>query len=119
MKNGAFLSFENFYDTYCDMLYGISLEISPNKKIAEDILIGTFCKSHELGIHLRDNPSHHMDLMRLAIRVAREKLQESGDLSHMKLKQFESAILEHLGENLKRISHLPSSDLNRTITQSE
>ncbi len=119
MNNGATISFENFYDKYCDMLYGIAVEISPNKEIAEEIHIGTFCKSHEREIHLQEGPSHHMDLMRLAIGVAREKLQESGDLSLTKLKQFEIAILAHLGKNSKHISHLPPSAFNRQNRQSE
>jgi len=95
------------------------VEISPNKKIAEEILMSTFYKSHELEIHLQDGPSHRMDLMQLAINVAREKLQESGDHSLTKLKQFESAILAHLGKNSKHISHLPPSAFNRQNSQSE
>lgn len=119
MNNGASISFENFYDKYCDVLYGIAVEISPNKKIAEEILMSTFCKSHKLETYLKDDPSHHIDLMRLAIDVAREKLQESGDLSLTKLKQFEIAILAHLVKNSKHISHLPPSAFNRQNRQSE
>ncbi len=119
MNNGATISFENFYDKYCDMIYGIALEISPNKKIAEEILMSTFCKSHKLEIYLKDDPSHRMDLMQLAINVAREKLQESGDNSLTKLKQFESAILAHLGKNSKHISHLRPSAFNRQNRKSE
>ena len=81
--------------------------------------MSTFYKSHELEIHLQDGPSHHMDLMQLAINGAREKLLESRDLSLTKLKQFEIAILAHLGENSKHIPHLPPSAFNRQNSQSE
>ncbi len=86
-------NFENIYDKYCGMLYGISLQIcNSNKNEAEELLISTFKKIHEQDICPEKFPSYCITLIRFVIKTAKE-LYPIKFKRNFKLKQFENTPL--------------------------
>ncbi len=86
-------NFENIYDKYCSMLYGLALQIcSSNTDAADEILISTFKKIYQQDISQEKYPAYCITLVQLVIKTAGEfypLLIENG----FRLKQFEKAPL--------------------------
>ena len=85
-------NFENIYDKYCPMLYGIALQICHSKRKAEELLIRTFTKIHEQDINYDKYPVYCITLMRLVIKTAQELYPEKFN-TNFRLKQFENTPL--------------------------
>lgn len=84
-------SFEQIYDTYSSMLYGVALEISPDKNKAEDILFRTFIKINEQKSEIQQRSSMCLALMKLLIETANEDPEIKKN--NYSLKQFENSPL--------------------------
>jgi len=93
MKNAS--SFEILYNTYSSMLYAIALEISPDPKEAEEILIHSFQRAYKQNIFQQNSPSVCVALIKLIVQTAQERLNPDQKTSNFKLKQFENAPLLH------------------------
>lgn len=104
-------SFENIYDTYSPMLFGIAVQISPTEKEAEVIIIATFKKIHEQNLIDQTSPLLCVTLIKLLIQTAHEQLK----LKNFKLKQFENAPLLHklLCEQAELENHCIENNLSR------
>jgi len=61
-------SFENIYDMYCPMLYGIALALCPTTKKAEEILTLTFQKVHQQNLNWQERKPFSIDLIKLMIQ---------------------------------------------------
>ena len=81
--------FENIYDTYSAMLYGISLSISTTEKEAKVMLINTFIKVRQLNLTEQNYPSICITLIKLLIQTAQEKLNPGHLKTRSRLKLFE------------------------------
>jgi hypothetical protein len=89
----SYSKFENIYDQYCSMLYGISLQICySDKKEAEELLTSTFKKIHEQDISQEKYPAYCITLMRIIIQTAQE-LYPLKFKNGFRLKQFENTPL--------------------------
>lgn len=86
--------FENIYEKYSPMLYGIALQIDPEQKSAEQILIKTFKKIHEQEITQEKYPTYCLTLIHLILKTAHEIFPLKFE-NNIKLKQFESTPLLH------------------------
>ncbi len=93
----SFTALENLYDRYNAQLFGIALQVSPDKESAEEILILAFQKVYGLELSPLDHASIFTTMTRMIIQIAQEKfipMQAKGD---MKLKMFEkNHLLCHL-----------------------
>lgn len=87
--------FETLYDTYSPMLYGIALQIAPTKMEAEHILIATFSKAHEQKLCEKKHLSHCINLIKLLIQTAHQKLNNNIGKPNFKIKQFENTPMLH------------------------
>jgi len=89
----SYPNFENIYDKYASMLYGIALQIcDSNKKAAAELLTGTLKKIHEQNIAPEKYPAYCITLIRLIIKTAQE-LYPTKFKNNFRLKQFENAPL--------------------------
>ena len=95
MEKQAVISIESVYDSYSAMLYGIALEISPSLKVAEDILIKTFEKVHQLNIIKHVSSSICVTLIKLILQTAQKELKHDEQKHNFKLKRFENYPLLH------------------------
>ena len=64
--------FENIYDTYSPMMYGIALKVSTNKKDAEQILISTFQKIQQQNFIEKKHVSLSIALIKMTVETAHE-----------------------------------------------
>jgi hypothetical protein len=72
------------------MLYGVAMEIAPNKTAAEKMLIGTFQKIHQQKLDQQNVPPPYMALVKLLIQTAHEQLYTGQLKYNFQLKQFEN-----------------------------
>lgn len=114
MKNNS--SFEALYNIYSAMLYSVALEISPNQKAAEEILILTFQKVYKKKLTQQNHPSICATLLKLVIETAQEQLNPDQIKSSFKLKQFEKAPILHklLCEQISLTEYCEKSRLTRS-----
>jgi hypothetical protein len=70
------LLFENMYDKYSPMVYGIVLEISPTKEQAGQILVRLFQKVYEQNILQEKKHCLCATLIKLTIQTAQEQLKQ-------------------------------------------
>jgi hypothetical protein len=68
------LTFEDIYKRYSAPLYGIILKVAKNTKEAEDILIQSFKSFIQQHAVPKDNNCIFLDLLKIAIPVASEKI---------------------------------------------
>jgi hypothetical protein len=83
-------TFENIYEKYSPMLYGIALQIIPSKNKAEDLLILTFKKIVNQDVIQKPYPAYCIILMRLILKTAQE-IYPKKFKNGFKLRHFENA----------------------------
>lgn len=89
----SYLKFENIYDKYCSMLYGIALQICySNENEAEELLTSTFKKVKEQDINQEKYPAYCIILIRIILKTAQE-LYPLKFKNGFRLKQFEDTPL--------------------------
>lgn len=88
-------TFEDIYDKYSPMLYGIALEISTSESEGEEILISTFQKVHSQNLIQSTNYSICGTLIKLLIQSAHEILNNNQGKINFKIKIFENTPLLH------------------------
>ena len=92
-------TFDNVYNTYSPMLYGIALQISTTENEAQQLLISTFKTAYKQNVAEQTHPCVCVTLIKLLISSAQDLVLSK----RIKLKQFENAPLLHkmLCENIK------------------
>lgn len=95
MKTQSEIKFENIYDTYSPLVYGIALEISPTTEIAEQILFRTFQEVFDQNLIEQKHPSFCVTLIKLVFQITHEQLPPSQLKNNFKLKQFENTPVLH------------------------
>lgn len=86
---------ESLYDTYIPMLYDIALQISPTKKVAEQIIISTFTKAHKQNIEQQIYPSPCITLLKLLVQTAHQQLNNNTGKTNFIIKQFQNTPMLH------------------------
>lgn len=88
----SYSNFENIYDKYCPMLYGIALQVCSSHKKSEELLIYTFRKIQEQDINQEKYPAFCITLIQLLINCGK-KLYPKKFKNGFRLKQFENTPL--------------------------
>ncbi len=91
----SYNTFENIYDKYSSMLFGIATELSDTTNQAEEILIITFKKFNSGGYINQSSPSVCITLIKLLIQTLHEKVNRHENKRDFKIKQFENSPLLH------------------------
>ncbi len=87
--------FENIYDRYSPMLYGIALQLCPATKKAEEILVLTFKKIEKQNLSFDNNKPLSIILIKLIIETAQDELSRGKTRCNFKIKLFENTPLIH------------------------
>ena len=87
--------FENVYDTYSPMLYGIALGISATKKEAGEILIHTFKEMYQQDLIKHKHPSLCIALIKLIIQTAFKRINADQLINNFRLNQVENTSVFH------------------------
>lgn len=95
MQTHSEIKFENIYDTYSPVVYGIALEISPTTEIAEQILFRIFQEVYNQNLMEQKHPSLCVTLIKLIFQIAHEQLPTSQLKNNFKIMQFENTPLLH------------------------
>ena len=95
MKTQSEIKFENIYDKYSPIVYGIALEISPTTEIAEQILFRIFQEVYTQNLFEQNHPSLCVTLIKLVFQIAHEQLPHSQVKNNFKLNQFENTLILH------------------------
>lgn len=108
-------NFENIYDKYSTIVYGIAVEISQTKKEAEEIVMNTFIKFHEQNLSEQVHPSPCITLIRLMMQTASELINPEKLKTILRLKQFEKTPLLHnlLYQQVDLDSHCQDNNVSR------
>jgi hypothetical protein len=93
--NQAKLTFDNIYESYKNMIYGIALEVSPSAQEAEEIMVSTFVKVHRDNIPAENHPSICISLIKTVIQTAHERLHPGQSNNNFKIRYFEKTPLLH------------------------
>ena len=93
--NRATNKFKTLYDTYSPMLYGIALQIAPTHMEAEYILSATFSKALQQNWCEQKHPSPCIEIIKLLIKTAHQRLNNNIGETNFKIKQFENTPMLH------------------------
>ena len=85
---------ENIYDQYSAMVFGILLQICPDREAAEKVLVSTFQKFYSQHKTLQNSPCIFVALIKYAIETASEQLQLQQPVVYKSFR--ESPLLQHL-----------------------
>jgi hypothetical protein len=88
--------FENIYDKYAGILYGIALEICPDEECAEKVFIKTFKCIYDENRTAKNSPSYYIELIKLIIGITKREVYKYEEKTNFKLKQFEHTPLLQL-----------------------
>ena len=83
-------AFEEVYDRYSPMVYGIALEIAPEGE-ADEILVATFVRLHKNNLIRYQAHSICVTLLKLTIQTAREQLNRND----IKIRKLENTPMLH------------------------
>ena len=85
--------FENMYEKYSAILYGIALEICPNVVCAERLFTATFKNIYNLNLTGQNSPSLYIELIRLVLSTTKNEIYPHENEINFTLKQFNSTPL--------------------------
>ena len=86
-------AFENIYEKYSAIIYGIALEICPNVICAELVFTATFKKIYNSNITVQNSPIYYIELIRLVFRITKNEIYPHEKKINFKLKQFDTTPL--------------------------
>ncbi len=81
--------FENIYNKYAALLYGIALEICPDEAYAEQVFITTFKNIYDHNKTGQNSPSYYVEIIKLILAIAKLKVYPNVEKVNFKLKQFD------------------------------
>lgn len=84
-------SLEGLYNRYSALLFGIALQVSPDKESAEEILVLAFQKIYKLELSPLDHASIFITMTRMIIQLAQEKFIPLQAKEDLKLRMFEKS----------------------------
>jgi hypothetical protein len=111
------LIFENIYDKYAPTLYGIALEICPDKESAEKVFISTFKNIYEQNKTGKNSPSYFVELIKLILSIAKSEVYQHKKDVNFSLKQFENTPL--LQQLICTEENLDSYCISNSITKQD
>ena len=85
---------ENIYDQYSAMVFGILLQICPDRGAAEKVLVSTFQKFYLQHKTLQNSPCIFVQIIKYAIETVSEQLQLQQPVIYKSFR--ESPLLQHL-----------------------
>lgn len=95
MQSSAQISFEQTYDKYSAMVYGLALKMTDSQKDAEEVLVNTFINLQKENLIEKKAHCICATLIKLTIRNARENKTYIKPATDLKLKKFEHTTYLH------------------------
>lgn len=107
--------FENIYDVYCPVLYGIALQLCPTEVMAEDILVKTFQTLYQKKSVWQEDKHYCIPLIKLMIGTVKEQIYLVKATDNFKIKEFENTPFLHqlLVEQLSIENYCSKNNITR------
>ncbi len=117
IESTLYHTFENIYDKYSSLLFGIAIDNSASTNQAEEILIITFKKFNSGGYINQTSPSVCITLIKLLIQTLHEEIIQHENNRDFKIKQFENSPL--LNKFMCEQINLNDYCIQKNITRAE